>query len=153
MHSSEISVQLKIKYQTVCSTLRRKNNIKKKTRPKKNYAKSFRLIQRNVNKIIEYNDKLTARKVISIWNLKVSRRSMQRELHDNDYAYGISTKKICSSEVDKISRVEICKTWLKTMVDFAKVVMTDEKLFRLDGPNNWFSFHGCLLYTSPSPRD
>ena len=32
---SEISVQLKIKYQTVCSILRRKNNIKKKTGPKK----------------------------------------------------------------------------------------------------------------------
>ena len=40
--------------------------------------------------------------------------------------------------MDKISRVEICKTSLKTRVDFAKVVMTDEKLFRL----NWFSYHG-----------
>ena len=32
--------------------------------------------------------------------------------------------------------------WLKTRFDFAKVVMTDEKLFRLDRPNNWFSYHG-----------
>ena len=87
--------------------------------------------------MIEYNEKVTARKVISICNLKVSRRTMQRELHDNDYVYGNITKRICLSEVDKISRVEICKTWLKTRVDFAKVVMTDEKLFRLDGPNNW----------------
>ena len=92
--------------------------------------------------MIEYNEKVTARKVISICNLKVSRRTMQRELHDNDYVYGNITKRICLSEVDKISRVEICKTWLKTRVDFAKVVMTDEKLFRLDGPNNWFSYHG-----------
>ena len=45
---------------------------------------------------------------------------------------------MCSSEVDKLSRLEICKTWLKTRVDFAKVLMTDEKLFRLDGPNKWF---------------
>ena len=67
---------------------------------------------------------------------------MQRELHDNDYVYGKITKRICLSEVDKISRVEICKTCLKTRVDFAKVVMTDEKLFRFEGPNNWFSNHG-----------
>ena len=51
---------------------------------------------------------------------------------------GNITKRICLSEVNKISRVEICKTWLKTRVDFEKVEMTDEKLFRLDGPNNWF---------------
>ena len=49
---SELSVQLKIKYQTVCSILRRKNNIKKKTKKKTN-AKSVRLIKRNVNKMIE----------------------------------------------------------------------------------------------------
>ena len=50
-------------------------------------------------------------------------------------------RKECLSEVDKIFRVEICKTWLKTRVDFAKVVMTDKKLFRLDGLNNWLSYH------------
>ena len=137
----------------VCSILRRKNNIKKNMGPKK---KSVRLIKRNVNKMIEYNEKVTARKVISIFNLKVSRRTMQRELHDNDYVYGNITTGICLSKVDKISSVEICKTWLKTRVDFAKVMMTDS-----------FSYHGkgkmkqkrllrhssCLLYTSPSPRD
>ena len=106
---SEISVQLKIKYQTVCSILRKKN-IKKKTGPKKKInAKSVRLIKRNVNKMIEYNEKVTARKVISICNLKVSRRTMQRELHDNDYVYGNITKIICLSEVDKISRVDVAK--------------------------------------------
>ena len=67
---------------------------------------------------------------------------MQRELHNNDYEYGNNMKRICFSEVDKISKVEICKTWLKTRVDFAKVVMTNENLIRLDGSNNWFSYHG-----------
>ena len=57
-------------------------------------------------------------------------------VHDNDNVYGNFTKRICLSEVDKISRVEICKMWLKTRVDFAKVVMTDEKLFRFNVPNN-----------------
>ena len=96
-----------------------KHNIKKKTGPKKKInAKSVRLIKRNVNNIIEYNEKVTARKVISICNLKVNRRTMQREL------YGNITKRICLTKVDKISRVEICKTWLKTRVNFAKVVMT-----------------------------
>ena len=61
---------------------------------------------------------------------------MYRKLHDNDYVYGNIKKRIFLSEVDKISRVEKCKTQLKTRVDFAKVVMTGEKLFRLDGPNN-----------------
>ena len=55
--------------------------------------------------MIEYNEKVTARKVISICNLKVSRRTMQRELDDNAYVYGNITKRICLSEVDKISRV------------------------------------------------
>ena len=92
---SQISVQLKIKYQTVCSILRRKNNIKKKTGLKKKInAKSIRLVKRNVNKMIEYNKRVTARKVIPICNFKVSRRTMQRELHDNDYVYGNITKRI-----------------------------------------------------------
>ena len=47
---------------------------------------------------------------------------MQRELHDNDFVYGNITKRIFLSEVDKISRVEICKTWIKTRVDFAKAL-------------------------------
>ena len=60
--SSETSVQLKIKYQTVCSILRRNNNIKKKTGQKKKInAKPLRLIKRNVNKMIKYNEKVTAR--------------------------------------------------------------------------------------------
>ena len=31
---------------------------------------------------------------------------------------------------------------LKNRVDFSRVVMTDEKVFSLDRPDNWFSYYG-----------
>ena len=38
--------------------------------------------------------------------------------------------------------MQIYQEWLKNRVDFSRVVMTDEKVFRLDGPDNWFSYYG-----------
>ena len=39
-------------------------------------------------------------------------------------------------------RVAIAKKCLKDRIDFSKVVMTDEKKFKLDGPDNWFTYQG-----------
>ena len=45
------------------------------------------------------------------------------------------------TQTQKNARKEQYKNWLKENVIFSKIVMTDEKLFRLDGPQNGFSYY------------
>ena len=65
---------------------------------------------------------------------------MQRHLKSDGYKYDNIKKRIILSTDQKKKRKEICTQWLKEQVQFKKVVMSDEKFFRLDGPDNWFSY-------------
>ena len=37
--------------------------------------------------------------------------------------------------------VELCKNWLKVIINLKNLDFTDEKKFIFDGPDNWFSYH------------
>ena len=106
--------------------------------------------------MINTSEKVTARKVLIENDVSVSKRTMQRYLSSKGFKYWKIKKQISLTSYHKNKRVQILQEWLKNRLDFSRVVMTDKKVFRLDGPDNGFSYYGskgCLLYTSPSPRD
>ena len=75
-------------------------------------------------------------------DVNVSKRTMQRYLCSKDFKYGNIKKQICLTNNHKNKRFQILQELLKDRVDFSRVGMTDKKVFRLDGPDNWFSYYG-----------
>lgn len=121
---------------------KKRNNIDKKRGPKSKISTKYsRKIKRSLQKMVNNNEKITARKVIDSESLNVSKSTVQRYLRSNFYQYGAIKKEIILSDKHKQSRTEICKSWLKQNIDFNKVVMSDEKKFNLDGPDGWFSYY------------
>ena len=49
--------------------------------------------------------------------------------------YEKAKKKITLIKKHKGARLECAKRWLKKHVDFKKVIFTDEKRFKFDGPD------------------
>ena len=110
------------------------NNIAKKRGPKSKISSKYSgKIKRSLQKLVNNDEKITARKVIDSEFLNVSKSTVQRYLRSNFYKYGAIKKEIILSDKHKRSRTEICKSWLKQNIDFNKVVMSDEKKFNLDG--------------------
>ena len=87
--------------------------------------------------MINFNKKLTIRKVLMQNDINLSKRTMH--IFMNNLMYGNIKKQIYLTKKHKMQRVEILQEWLKNRFDFNHVVMKDQKIFRLDGPNNWFS--------------
>ena len=73
---------------------------------------------------------------------RFKKKTMQRNLHKCHYKFSNIRKRIILKQTQKNARKEQCKNWLKENVIFSKIVLTDEKIFRLDEPQNCFSFHG-----------
>lgn len=129
---SKISNLFSVSRHTVASICKRRGNIKQKCGPKRKISeKTGRKIRRSVQKMINFNEKVTARKVILENNLSVSKRTMQRHLSDSRFKYGSIKKQIFLTKKHKIARVKILQNWLKARMDFNRVVMTDEKFFSL----------------------
>jgi len=118
-----------------------KENCKKRGRKFKITSKTARKVKRSLQKMVNNNEKITARKIIEGECIKVSKRTMQRHLKAQSLKYGAIKKQIILSEKHKTDREEICKSWLKDRINFSSVIMSDEKKFNLDGPDGWFSYY------------
>ena len=137
----EISKDLLLPRASVQSICRRCNLTKKKAgRKAKISAREGRYIKKCLQNYFNNDEKITSRKVINSANINVSRRTMQRHLKRDGYKYGNIKKRIILTAKQKEKRKEICKQWLKEKLNFNEIVMSDEKFFRLDGPDNWFSY-------------
>ena len=81
--------------------------------------------------------KFAARKVKEKCELDVNVRTVQRTLHRIGLKYAKAEKEITLTKKHKGARLECAKRWLTKHVDFKKVIFTDEKRFKFDGPYGW----------------
>ena len=94
-------------------------------------------MKRTVTRLLTTQEKVTARKVKEKCELDVNVRTVQRTLHRIGLKYAKAKKKITLTKKHKGARLECSKRWLTKYVDFKKVIFTDEKRFKFDGPDGW----------------
>ena len=94
-------------------------------------------MKRIVTRLLTSGEKVTARKVKEKCELDVNVRTVQRTLHRIGLKYAKAKKKITLTKKHKGARLECARRWLTKHVDFKKVIFTDEKRFKFDGPDGW----------------
>ena len=90
-----------------------------------------------LTRLLTSEEKVTARKVKEKCELDINVRTVQRTLHWIGLKYAKAKKKITLTMKHKGARLECAKRWLTKHVDFKKVIFTDEKRFKFDGPDGW----------------
>ena len=133
-----IAMDLKLSKSTVEYMLKTNSERKKKRGRKRSIGKrTERRIKRTVTRFLTSGEKVTARKVKEKCELDVNVRTVQRTLHRIGLKYAKAKKKITLTKKHRGARLECAKRWLTKHVDFKKVIFTDEKRFKFDGPDGW----------------
>ena len=133
-----IAMDLKLSKSTVEYMLKTNSERKKKRGRKRSIGKrTERRMKRTVTWLLTSGEKVTARKVKEECELDVNVRTVQRTLHRIDFKYAKAKNKITLTTKNKGARLECAKRWLTKHVDFKKVIFTDEKRFKFDGPDGW----------------
>ena len=133
-----IAMDLKLSKSTVEYMLKTNSEWKKKRGWKRSVGKKTeRRMKRTVTQLLTSGEKVTARKVKEKCELDVNIRTVQRTLHRIGLKYAKAKKKITLTKKHKGARLECAKRWLTKHVDFKKVIFTDEKRFKFDGPDGW----------------
>lgn len=115
---------------------------KKKSGPKKNLMdREERLIKREVKRLQDKKEKITARKIRKGCNINLSIRTVERAMKDLGLKYGKIPKKLPLQPKHKKMRAELAEKWILENQITKNVVFTDEKRFSFDGPDNWFSWY------------
>ena len=94
-------------------------------------------MKRTVTRLLTSGERVTARKVKEKCELDVNVRTVQKTLHRISLKNGKAKKIIVLSKKHKGARLVCAKRWLTKHVDFKKVIFTDEKRFKFDGPDGW----------------
>ena len=133
-----ITMDLKLSKSTVEYMLKTNSERKNKRARKRSIGKrTERRMKRTVTRLLTSGEKVTARKMKEKCELDVNVRTVQRTLHRIGLKYAKAKKKIALTKKHKGARLECAKRWLTTHVDFKKVIFTDEKRFKCDGPDEW----------------
>ena len=131
-------MDLKLSKLTVEYMLKTNSERKKKRGRKRSIGKrTERRMKRTVTRLLTSGEKVTARKVKEKCELDVNVRTVQRTLHRIGLKYAKAKKKITLTKKHKGARLECAKRWLTKHVHFKKVIFTDEKRFKFDGPDGW----------------
>ena len=136
---SEISQFLKLPRSTVQKMILPTHMRKEATpgRPSVINSKLKKKIRKISTKIYHCGERITSTKILNMGNLNISLSSIRKTLRGMNYKYKIQKQKLILNENQKQNRLNFIKNWFKTCVDFSNVIFTDEKKFRLDGPDNF----------------
>ena len=133
-----IAMDLKLSKSTVEYMLKTNSERKKERGWKRSICKrTEKRMKRTVTRLLTSGEKVTARKVKEKCELDVNVRTEQRTLHRIGLKYAKAKKKLTLTKKHKGARLECDKRWLTKHVDFKKVIFTDEKRFKFDGPDGW----------------
>ena len=133
-----IAMDLKLSKSTVEYMLKTNSERKTKRGRKRSIGKrTERRMKSTVTRLLTSGEKVTARKVKEKCELDINVRTVQRTLHRIGLKYAKAKKKITLTKKHKGARLECAKRWLTKHVDFKKVIFTDEKRFKFDGPDGW----------------
>lgn len=114
---------------------------KAKRGPKQKLSKRQRLaMKRAAESMLQIGEVVTSRKLISSCNLPVSKRTAQRYMCRIGYSYTKDRQTIILTKQHKQRRLDICRHWLRSRLEWDKVVFSDEKKFTIDGPDNQCSY-------------
>ena len=112
------------------------NSERKKSGRKRSIGKrTEKRMKRTLTRLLTSGEKVT-RKVKEKREMDVNVGTVQRMLHRIGLKYAKAKKKITLIKKHKGARLECAKRWLTKHVDF-KVIFTDEKRFKFDGPDGW----------------
>ena len=81
--------------------------------------------------------KVTASGIINEMELDCSRRTANNLLAKNEYKYQKGPQKLQLTPGYKALRIKLISTWIHKSIPWGSTVFTNEKRFRLDGPDNW----------------
>jgi len=87
------------------------------------------------------NSKVTAARIKENCSIDASIRTVRRELARLGFGYGNVTKKLPLTKVQKTRRIELARKWINENLISKNIVFSDEKHFKCDGPDNWFSWY------------
>ena len=133
-----IDMDLKLSKSTVEYMLKKNSERKKKIGRKRSIGKRIeRRMKRTVIRLLTSGEKVIARKVKEKSELDVNVRTVHRTLHRIGLKYAKAKKKNYTNKETQGARLECAKRWLTKHVDFMKVIFTDEKRFKFDGPDGW----------------
>jgi transposase len=118
------------------------DKVKKKRGPKFliNERKTT-LIKKEVRRLNDLNEQVTANKIKSACDLDVHLKTIQRKLFFLNFNYGNIPKKLPLTKKHKEERMKYADTCIKDLKFIFKTVFSDEKRFCLDGPDNWCSWY------------
>lgn len=110
--------------------------------PRKTTSRDESNIRRAAVKIAATGHRVTARKVRAECNLAsvVGLRTMQTRLRDIGLRFEKADRRIVLSNAQKQARLEFVRKGLLDMEQFKRVIWTDEKRFKADGPDVWKSW-------------
>lgn len=104
--------------------------VKQPGRPKKISETTARAIVRCAS-----NTPITCNQIIAQYGLNVEKTTVARILKAGGLRIEKMKKKPCISNKNKKRRLDQCNEWINGEYDFDSVVFSDEKRFRLDGPD------------------